>query len=141
MSVLVCGGKLTYPIKVSTDKLGIIGVSYVEQLTGYLKYNQHIDKLIFLETVDNTFREEDLEGFTGDITVITNNPDKYVLKDESHNQEEIAEPQDELEEPQEDVEEPQEEFGLKKETIEKIREVKKLEGLRVSDVQWEIMNS
>lgn len=127
MSVLVCGGKLTYPIKESTDRLGIIGVSYVEQLTDYLKYNQHIDKLIFLETVDNIFQEEDLEGFTGDITVITNNPDKYVLKEES-NSEEV-------------LEEHQEELGFKKETIEKIIEVKKLEGLRVSDVQWEIMNS
>lgn len=127
MSVLVCGGKLTYPIKESTDRLGIIGVSYVEQLTDYLKYNQHIDKLIFLETVDNIFQEEDLEGFTGDITVITNNPDKYVLKEES-NREEV-------------LEEHQEELGFKKETIEKIIEVKKLEGLRVSDVQWEIMNS
>lgn len=127
MSVLVCGGKLTYPIKESTDRLGIIGVSYVEQLTDYLKYNQHIDKLIFLETVDNIFQEEDLEGFTGDITVITNNPDKYVLKEES-NSEEV-------------LEEHQEEIGFKKETIEKIIEVKKLEGLRVSDVQWEIMNS
>lgn len=127
MSVLVCGGKLTYPIKESTDRLGIIGVSYVEQLTDYLKYNQHIDKLIFLETVDNIFQEEDLEGFTGDITVITNNPDKYVLKEES-NSEEV-------------LEEHQEVIGFKKETIEKIIEVKKLEGLRVSDVQWEIMNS
>lgn len=127
MSVLVCGGKLTYPIKESTDRLGIIGVSYVEQLTDYLKYNQHIDKLIFLETVDNIFQEEDLEGFTGDITVITNNPDKYVLKEES-NREEV-------------LEEHQEVLGFKKETIEKIIEVKKLEGLRVSDVQWEIMNS
>lgn len=127
MSVLVCGGKLTYPIKESTDRLGIIGVSYVEQLTDYLKYNQHIDKLIFLETVDNIFQEEDLEGFTGDITVITNNPDKYVLKEES-NIEEV-------------LEEHQEVIGFKKETIEKIIEVKKLEGLRVSDVQWEIMNS
>ena len=127
MSVLVCGGKLTYPIKESTDRLGIIGVSYVEQLTDYLKYNQHIDKLIFLETVDNIFQEEDLEGFTGDITVITNNPDKYVLKEES-NSEEV-------------LEEHQEELGFKKETIEKIIEVKKLEGLRVSDIQWEIMNS
>ena len=127
MSVLVCGGKLTYPIKESTDRLGIIGVSYVEQLTDYLKYNQHIDKLIFLETVDNNFQEEDLEGFTGDITVITNNPDKYVLKEES-NREEV-------------LEEHQEVLGFKKETIEKIIEVKKLEGLRVSDVQWEIMNS
>lgn len=127
MSVLVCGGKLTYPIKESTDRLGIIGVSYVEQLTDYLKYNQHIDKLIFLETVDNIFQEEDLEGFTGDITVITNNPDKYVLKEES-NSEEV-------------LEDHQEVIGFKKETIEKIKEVKKLEGLRVSDVQWEIMNS
>ena len=127
MSVLVCGGKLTYPIKESTDRLGIIGVSYVEQLTDYLKYNQHIDKLIFLETVDNIFQEEDLEGFTGDITVITNNPDKYVLKEESNNEEVL--------------EEHQEVIGFKKETIEKIIEVKKLEGLRVSDVQWEIMNS
>ena len=127
MSVLVCGGKLTYPIKESTDRLGIIGVSYVEQLTDYLKYNQHIDKLIFLETVDNIFQEEDLEGFTGDITVITNNPDKYVLKEEI-NSEEV-------------MEEHQEVIGFKKETIEKIIEVKKLEGLRVSDVQWEIMNS
>lgn len=127
MSVLVCGGKLTYPIKESTDRLGIIGVSYVEQLTDYLKYNQHIDKIIFLETVDNIFQEEDLEGFTGDITVITNNPDKYVLKEES-NSEEV-------------LEEHQEVIGFKKETIEKIIEVKKLEGLRVSDVQWEIMNS
>lgn len=127
MSVLVCGGKLTYPIKESTDRLGIIGVSYVEQLTDYLKYNQHIDKLIFLETVDNIFQEEDLEGFTGDITVITNNPDKYVLKEES-NSEEV-------------LEEHQEVVGFNKETIEKIIEVKQLEGLRVSDVQWEIMNS
>lgn len=127
MSVLVCGGKLTYPIKESTDRLGIIGVSYVEQLTDYLKYNQHIDKLIFLETVDNIFQEEDLEGFTGDITVITNNPDKYVLKEES-NSEEVLEEHEEV-------------LGFKKETIEKIIEVKKLEGLRVSDVQWEIMNS
>ena len=127
MSVLVCGGKLTYPIKESTDRLGIIGVSYVEQLTDYLKYNQHIDKLIFLETVDNIFQEEDLEGFTGDITVITNNPDKYVLKEESYSEEVL--------------EERQEVIGFKKETIEKIIEVKKLEGLRVSDVQWEIMNS
>lgn len=127
MSVLVCGGKLTYPIKESTDKLGIIGVSYVEQLTDYLKYNQHIDKLIFLETVDNIFQEEDLEGFTGDITVITNNPDKYELKEESNNEEVM--------------EEQQEVIGLTKETIEKIIEVKQLEGLRVSDVQWEIMNS
>ena len=127
MSVLVCGGKLTYPIKESTDRLGIIGVSYVDQLTDYLKYNQHIDKLIFLETVDNIFQEEDLEGFTGDITVITNNPDKYVLKEES-NSEEV-------------LEEHQEVIGFKKETIEKIIEVKKLEGLRVSDIQWEIMNS
>lgn len=127
MSVLVCGGKLTYPIKESTDRLGIIGVSYVEQLTDYLKYNQHIDKLIFLETVDNIFQEEDLEGFTGDITVITNNPDKYVLKEESNNEEVL--------------EEHQEVLGFKKETIEKIIEVKKLEGLRVSDIQWEIMNS
>ena len=127
MSVLVCGGKLTYPIKESTDRLGIIGVSYVEQLTDYLKYNQHIDKLIFLETVDNIFQEEDLEGFTGDITVITNNPDKYVLKEES-NSEEV-------------LEEHQEVIGFKKETIEKIIEVKKLEGLRVSGIQWEIMNS
>lgn len=127
MSVLVCGGKLTYPIKESTDRLGIIGVSYVEQLTDYLKYNQHIDKLIFLETVDNIFQEEDLEGFTGDITVITNNPDKYVLKEESNNEEVLEEHQDDE--------------GLTKETIEKIIEVKQLEGLRVSDVQWEIMNS
>lgn len=134
MSVLVCGGKLTYPIKESTDRLGIIGVSYVEQLTDYLKYNQHIDKLIFLETVDNIFQEEDLEGFTGDITVITNNPDKYVLKEESNNEEVLEEHQEVLEEHQDDE-------GLTKETIEKIIEVKQLEGLRVSDVQWEIMNS
>lgn len=127
MSVLVCGGKLTYPIKESTDRLGIIGVSYVEQLTDYLKYNQHIDKIIFLETVDNIFQEEDLEGFTGDITVITNNPDKYVLKEESNNEEVL--------------EEHQEVIGFKRETIEKIIGVKQLEGLRVSDVQWEIMNS
>lgn len=115
MSVLVCGGKLTYPIKVSTDKLGIIGVSYVEELADYLKFNQHISKVIFLETTENTFNEDDLYGFVGTITVLTNEKEKY-----------------------EGVEEDQ---GISEETKEKIEAVKPLEGLRISDIQWEIMNS
>lgn len=123
MSVLVCGGKLTYPIKVSTDKLGIIGVSYVEQLKDYLKYNKHISKLIYLETVDNEFKEDDIEGFTGEVTVITNNPSKYLKDNEQEsNGDEGGIP-------------------LSDSVKELIIGVKTLEGIRVSDIQWEIMNS
>lgn len=136
MSVLVCGGKLTYPIKVSTDKLGIIGVSYVDQLTDYLKYNQQIDKLIFLETVDNEFKEEDLEGFTGDISMITNNPDKYKAWDSDD-----VEVTEEQQESEEFTEEEERTSYLTGSTLEKIKDVKELEGLRISDIQWEIMNS
>lgn len=142
MSVLVCGGKLTYPIKVSTDKMEIIGVSYVDRLTDYLKYNNHISKIIYLETKDNPFNEEELHGFTGDITMITNDLERYQLGNEEVT-EELEEDTGELE-----GEETLEEEGIEEEVkelsegvINQIKNIKGLEGLRVSDIQWEIMNS
>lgn len=142
MSVLVCGGKLTYPIKVSTDKMEIIGVSYVDRLTDYLKYNNHISKIIYLETKDNPFNEEELHGFTGDITMITNDLERYELGNEEVT-EELEEDTGELE-----GEETLEEEGIEEEVkelsegvINQIKNIKGLEGLRVSDIQWEIMNS
>ena len=142
MSVLVCGGKLTYPIKVSTDKMEIIGVSYVDRLTDYLKYNNHISKIIYLETKDNPFKEEELHGFTGDITMITNDLERYELGN-TEVTEELEEDTGELE-----GEETLEEEGIEEEVkelsegvINQIKNIKGLEGLRVSDIQWEIMNS
>lgn len=142
MSVLVCGGKLTYPIKVSTDKMEIIGVSYVDRLTDYLKYNNHISKIIYLETKDNPFNEEELHGFTGDITMITNDLERYQLGNEEVT-EELEEDTGELE-----GEETLGEEGIEEEVkelsegvINQIKNIKGLEGLRVSDIQWEIMNS
>ena len=130
MSVLVCAGKLTYPIKYNSDKLGITGVSYVERLTDYLIYNRHIEKIIFVETVDNTFNQSDLHGFKGDITIITKQKDKY----------ESGEPE-ELDEPALDEQEEQDTGQLSTLVREQIKSIKELEGLRVSDIQWEIMNS
>lgn len=72
MSVLVCGGKLTYPIKDNTDKQGIKGVHYVENLKGYLQYNQGVEKVVFIEVVDNKFNIEDFEGYEGEVLIYTN---------------------------------------------------------------------
>src|SRR5699024_12684597 len=113
-----------------SDKLGITGVSYVERLTDYLIYNRHIEKIIFVETVDNTFNQSDLHGFKGDITIITKQKDKY----------ESGEPE-ELDEPALDEQEEQDTGQLSTLVREQIKSIKELEGLRVSDIQWEIMNS
>jgi len=145
--VLVCAGKLTYPIKYNSDKLGITGVSYVERLTDYLIYNRHIEKIIFVETVDNTFNQSDLHGFIGDITIITKQKDKY----ESGEPEELDEPaldvqesnlgSDEPEDLDEQESDEQDTGQLSTLVREQIKSIKELEGLRVSDIQWEIMNS
>lgn len=116
MSVLVCGGKLTYPIKISTDKIDVKGVSYVERLTDYLEYNQHIEKIFFIEAIDNVFDERDIEGFDGEITMITNQVEKYDGTTEEGSL-------------------------LTEESLAKIVEVKKLEGLLLSSIQWQIMQS
>lgn len=108
MSVLVCGGKLTYPIKDNTDKQGIKGVHYVESIKGYLPYNQGVGKVIFLEVIDNKFNIEDFDGYEGEIILYTKDLDRGErLKEEN---------------------------GI-------ITTVHDLEGMRVSDVQWEIMTS
>ena len=142
MSVLVCAGKLTYPIKYNSDKLGITGVSYVERLTDYLIYNRHIEKIIFVETVDNTFNQSDLHGFTGDITIITKQKEKYELEEL---EESYSDEQEELEESDlsSGSDEPEEQDTGQLSTLvrEQIKCIKELEGLRVSDIQWEIMNS
>src|SRR5699024_368727 len=141
-SVLVCAGKLTYPIKYNSDKLGITGVSYVERLTDYLIYNRHIEKIIFVETVDNTFNQSDLHGFKGDITIITKQKDKY---EQEELEESYSDVQEELEESDlsSGSDEPEEQDTGQLSTLvrEQIKSIKELEGLRVSDIQWEIMNS
>lgn len=116
MSVLVCAGKLTYPIKYSSDKLGISGVSYTERLTEYLKFNKHIEKVIFVETVDNRFLESDVDGFDGGILVITNKPEHYspVTGEDGRLTSKIGNHE---------------------------VSIRELENLRVSDIQWEIMTS
>lgn len=121
MSVLVCGGKLTYPIKVSTDSLGVQGVNYVERLTDYLEYNAQVEKILFIETVDNRFNPDDFKGFQGEVTVFTKEADKFKANLEE--QEEL----DELEEAYQ--------------VYQNIVEVIELEGLRLRDIQYHIMKS
>lgn len=84
MSVLVCGGKLTYPIKGNTDKQGIKGVHYVENIKGYLPYNKGLEKVIFLEVIDNKFEIEDFEGYEGEVILYTKDLDRGErLKEEN----------------------------------------------------------
>lgn len=122
MSVLLCAGKLTYPIKESSDKLGITGVSYVESLGDYLEYNNHIEKIIFIETLGNKLNEDSLECFDGDIVVFTRESSKYQKEEEY-----VAG------------------FSpiplLTSGTLDKIKGVKPLEGMLVRDIQWEVMCS
>lgn len=140
MSVLVCAGKITYPIKYSSDKLGISGVSYVERLTDYLNYNKHIEKIIFVETIDNIFNEEDVEGFDGTVLVITEEADKYKRLEVTEENEGVEETysgeplvSDESNQPVS--------IRLTEETLQKIVGIKGLESIRISDIQWEIMQS
>ena len=130
MSVLVCGGKLTYPIKVSTDSLGVQGVNYVERLTDYLEYNAQVEKILFIETVDNRFNPDDFKGFQGEVTVFTKEADKFKA-----NLEERAQ-LDELEE-QEELDELEEAYQVYQNVVEVIE----LEGLRLRDIQYHIMKS
>lgn len=142
--MLVCAGKLTYPIKYNSDKLGITGVSYVERLTDYLIYNRHIEKIIFVETVDNTFNQSDLHGFTGDITIITKQKDKYEQEELEESFSDVQESNLGSDEPEDlDEQESDEQVTEQLSTLvrEQIKCIKELEGLRVSDIQWEIMNS
>lgn len=142
--MLVCAGKLTYPIKYNSDKLGITGVSYVERLTDYLIYNRHIEKIIFVETVDNTFNQSDLHGFTGDITIITKQKDKYEQEELEESYSDVQESNLGSDEPEDlDEQESDEQVTEQLSTLvrEQIKCIKELEGLRVSDIQWEIMNS
>lgn len=139
MSVLVCGGKLTYPIKVSTDSLGVQGVNYVERLTDYLEYNAQVEKILFIETVDNRFNPDDFKGFQGEVTVFTKEADKFKANleeqaelDELDEQEEL----DELEE-QAELDELEEEYQVYQNVVEVIE----LEGLRLRDIQYHIMKS
>lgn len=137
MSVLVCGGKLTYPIKVSTDSLGVQGVNYVERLTDYLEYNAQVEKILFIETVDNRFNPDDFKGFQGEVTVFTKEADKFKANLEE--QEEL----DELEERELDEPEELEERELEEEyqVYQNVVEVIELEGLRLRDIQYHIMKS
>lgn len=139
MSVLVCGGKLTYPIKVSTDSLGVQGVNYVERLTDYLEYNAQVEKILFIETVDNRFNPDDFKGFQGEVTVFIKEADKFKANleeqaelDELDEQEEL----DELEE-QAELDELEEEYQVYQNVVEVIE----LEGLRLRDIQYHIMKS
>lgn len=129
MSVLVCGGKLTYPIKVSTDSLGVQGVNYVERLTDYLEYNAQVEKILFIETVDNRFNPDDFKGFQGEVTVFTKEADKFKA-----NLEERAK----LDEPEELEEHELEEAY---QDYQNVVEVIELEGLRLRDIQYHIMKS
>ena len=150
MSVLVCGGKLTYPIKVSTDSLGVQGVNYVERLTDYLEYNTQVEKILFIETVDNRFNPDDFKGFQGEVTVFTKEADKFKANLEERAQleelEEQAEPEEleehELDEPEE-LEEQEELDELEEayQVYQNVVEVIELEGLRLRDIQYHIMKS
>lgn len=139
MSVLVCGGKLTYPIKVSTDSLGVQGVNYVERLTDYLEYNAQVEKILFIETVDNRFNLDDFKGFQGEVTVFTKEADKFKANLEERAQLDALEEQaelDELEE-QEELDELEEAYQVYQNVVEVIE----LEGLRLRDIQYHIMKS
>lgn len=136
MSVLVCGGKLTYPIKVSTDSLGVQGVNYVERLTDYLEYNTQVEKILFIETVDNRFNPDDFKGFQGEVTVFTKEADKFKANlEEQAELDELDEPE-ELEE-QEELDELEEAYQVYQNVVEVIE----LEGLRLRDIQYHIMKS
>ena len=149
MSVLVCGGKLTYPIKVSTDSLGVQGVNYVERLTDYLEYNAQVEKILFIETVDNRFNPDDFKGFQGEVTVFTKEADKFKANLEERAQLDELEEHAELDEPEEleehELDEPEEleEHELEEayQVYQNIVEVIELEGLRLRDIQYHIMKS
>ena len=139
MSVLVCGGKLTYPIKVSTDSLGVQGVNYVERLTDYLEYNAQVEKILFIETVDNRFNPDDFKGFQGEVTVFTKEADKFKANLEERAQLDELEEQEELDEleEQEELDELEEAYQVYQNVVEVIE----LEGLRLRDIQYHIMKS
>jgi len=149
VSVLVCGGKLTYPIKVSTDSLGVQGVNYVERLTDYLEYNAQVEKILFIETVDNRFNPDDFKGFQGEVTVFTKEADKFKANLEERAQLDELEEHAELDEPEEleehELDEPEEleEHELEEayQVYQNIVEVIELEGLRLRDIQYHIMKS
>lgn len=146
MSVLVCGGKLTYPIKVSTDSLGVQGVNYVERLTDYLEYNAQVEKILFIETVDNRFNPDDFKGFQGEVTVFTKEADKFKANLEEQAQldelEELEEHElDELEELDEPEELEEHELEEAYQVYQNVVEVIELEGLRLRDIQYHIMKS
>lgn len=133
MSVLVCGGKLTYPIKVSTDSLGVQGVNYVERLTDYLEYNAQVEKILFIETVDNRFNPDDFKGFQGEVTVFTKEADKFKANLEERAQLDELEELEELEE--------LDELEEANQVYQNVVEVIELEGLRLRDIQYHIMKS
>lgn len=140
MSVLVCGGKLTYPIKVSTDSLGVQGVNYVERLTDYLEYNAQVEKILFIETVDNRFNPDDFKGFQGEVTVFTKEADKFKANLEEQAQLDELE-EHELDEPEELEEHELDELEEANQVYQNVVEVIELEGLRLRDIQYHIMKS